>query len=172
MQNCNEYIEKIYRHPKVDELISKIKPVELQDDLRQEMAMVLLNYDCNKLISISNEGNLLPFVLRIIWKMGTLQNGKFYKQFKRNEFEKAIEYTRLQQTGKSIPLNYANEAKKVLDHKLTLNANDAHESIIFTKYVELKSCNKVAEYFGIPHLHVSIVVRKTKKELKSILSKL
>jgi len=172
MNNCNEYIEKIYRNQKVNDLISKIKPVELQDDLRQEMAIVLLNYDCEKLVSIYNEGNLVAFVLKIIWKMGTLQNGEFYKVFKKNNIEKAYEYSRLMNTGKSISLEYANIAKKVLDHKLTMNANDAHESIIFSKYVELKSCNKVAEYFGIPHLHVSIVVRKTKKELKTILNKL
>jgi len=171
MNPCSSIIEKIYLHPKVNELIGNIKPAELQDDLRQEMAMVLLKYDCDKLMKISDEGNLLPFVLRIIWKMGTMTKGEFYKVFKKNDVDKAFEYMKSFE-GKSIPVKHANIAMKVLEHKLTLNANDAHESIIFSKYVELKSCNKVAEYFGIPHLHVSIVVRKTKQELKKLLNKL
>lgn len=171
MNTCTKIIEKIYLHPKINELISNIKPIELQGDLRQEMAMVLLKYDCEKLMKIYNDGNLLPFVLRIIWNMGTLTKGDFYKVFKKNDAEKAFEYMKTFE-GKGIPVQHANVARKILEHKLTLNANDAHESIIFSKYVEMKSCNKVAEYFGIPHLHVSIVVRKTKKELKSILSKL
>jgi hypothetical protein len=171
MNPCAKIIEEIYLHPKVNELIGNIKPVELQDDLRQEMAMVLLKYDCDKLMKIESEGNLLPFVLRIVWNMGTLTKGEFYKVFKKNDADKAFEYIKSFE-GKGIPGHHANIARKILEHKLTLNANDAHESIIFSKYVELKSCNKVAEYFGIPHLHVSIVVRKTKKELKTILNKL
>lgn len=169
MSDCNEYIEQIYLNPKVNTLISKIKPIELQDDLRQEMAMVLLNYDCEKLIQISKEGKLVPFVISIIWKMGTMQKGNFYKVYKKNDYDKAIEY--LQSfTGKEIPMSSAKIASNILEKKLNLNANDAHESMIFTKYVEMRSCSKVANYFGIPHLHVSIVVRKTKKELKTIIN--
>ena len=59
----------------------------------------------------------------------------------------------------------ANHANNKLDEKLRLSANDAHESIIFKKYVELKSCKKVADYFNIPKKHVFLVVKKTKEEL-------
>jgi hypothetical protein len=170
MNPCSSIIEKIYLHPKVNELIGNIRPTELQDDLRQEMALVLLNYDCDKLMKIQDEGNIIPFVLKIVWMMGTHTKGEFYKVFKKSDVDNAFEYMRTFE-GKDIPVQQAKIAKKILEHKLTLNANDAHESIIFSKYVELKSCNKVAKYFGIPHLHVSIVVRKTKKELKTILTK-
>ena len=171
MNPCSSIIEKIYLNPKVNELIGKVKPTELQDDLRQEVALVLLNYDCDKLKRIEAEGNIIPFVLKIVWMMGTHTKGEFYKVFKKDESDKAFEYMRTFE-GKDIPVQHANVARKALEHKLTLNANDAHESIIFSKYVELKSCNKVAKYFGIPHLHVSIVVRKTKQELKTLLNKL
>jgi uncharacterized protein with HEPN domain len=43
---------------------------------------------------------------------------------------------------------------------------DAHESIIFQKYVELRSCVDVAKYFDIPKDHVFAVVKKMRNELK------
>ncbi len=58
---CNKLIEDIYNNPKVTELLSKIEPVDLQDDLRQELALTLLNYDCDKLLKIDKEGNLINF---------------------------------------------------------------------------------------------------------------
>ncbi len=38
---CHEYIEFIYKHPVINDFIDKIQPSHLQDDLKQEMAMVL-----------------------------------------------------------------------------------------------------------------------------------
>ena len=63
-----------------------------------------------------------------------------------------------------------NLAKQILNDKIDKGPNDAHESIIFNKYVELKSSDKVAEYFKIPKCHVYKVIKKTKNELKKALN--
>jgi uncharacterized protein with HEPN domain len=47
---------------------------------------------------------------------------------------------------------------------------EAHESIIFNKYVELRSCVDVAKYFDIPKDHVFAVVKKMKHELKKAIN--
>lgn len=170
MNRCNDIIEHIYTHPRVNTVIRSIKPTELQEELKQELAVVLLTYDCDKLIHLHNEGKLLNFALGIVWKMGTLQNGNFYKTFKKNEVKKAIEYLETFE-GEPIPEEYITEANNILHNKLSINANEAHESIIFSKYVELQSCQKVATYFMIPRLHVFQVVNKVKKEIKKQLQK-
>jgi len=36
--DCREYIEQIYTHPAINNLISKLDPAELREDLKQEMA--------------------------------------------------------------------------------------------------------------------------------------
>lgn len=170
MNNCTEYVEQIYLHPKVNELIAKIEPKELQDDLKQEMAIVLLTYDCNKLTKIFEDNNLVAFASRIVWKMGTLQNGNFYRTYRKKDLNKAYEY--MQSLVQSKPdLSSVKYAKQILNEKLLSNANDAHESMIFSKFVELRSCQKVADYFGIPRLHVHQVVNKTKQELKKEIKK-
>ena len=170
MNECYEYIESIYRNPKINELIKNIKPTELQDDLKQEMAIVLLEYDCDKIKKLFEEGVLLSFACKIVWKMGTLQNGYFYKTYKKKDIEKAVEYLQ-SLIGNKINRDSIIVAKNVLKNKMLIDANEAHESILFEKYVELKSCTKVAEYFGIPPLHAFQVIKKMKKELKDAINK-
>lgn len=170
MHPCYEYIEQIYQDKRINEYISKIKPVELQEDLKQEMAIVLLSYDCEKIKRMYNEGSLIAFTIGTIRKMGTLTKGYFYKTYKRNDINKAIEYLSTLTESPSITAQ-VKAAKILLDKKLTLDANQAHEAIIFEKYIELRSCKKVADFFGIPHLHVFKVVKKTKEELKKEINK-
>ena len=165
MSECNEYIERIYQSPKIKEFIGSIQPEHLQDDLKQEMAVVLLNYDCLKLAKMYHRGELTKFAMGILWKMGRLQKGEFYKVFKANNWDKAQEYLR-RITKDSDSLRMSRIADNILKEKLLLDANEAHESIIFQKYVELGTCKKVAEFFGIPKYHVDKVVGKCRAELK------
>jgi hypothetical protein len=165
LSECNEYIKRIYEDKKVNEFLSRIHPSELQDDLRQEMAVVLLNYDCLKLATMFHSGNLVSFAKGILWNMGRCQKGEFYRVFKARNDDKAKEYLR-RITKDSDSLRMARMANKILEDKLMLDANEAHESIIFSKYVELGSCVKVAEFFGIPKYHVDRVVTKCRQELK------
>jgi hypothetical protein len=162
---CNQYIEEIYTSQRFNDVVRKIDPVELQDDLRQEVAMELLNMDCEIVCKMYEDGRLLNYSIGIIWMMGTKQKGMFYKLYKKKDFEKAYEWM-MSQTGTDVSMDSVKIAKKVLNKKLTIDPNQAHESIIFTKYVELRSCQKVADFFGIPQLHVFQVVKKMKKELK------
>jgi hypothetical protein len=162
---CNQYIEEIYTSQRFNDVVRKIDPVELQDDLRQEVAMALLNMDCEIVCKMYEDGRLLNYSIGIIWMMGTKQKGMFYKLYKKKDFEKAYEWM-MSQTGTDVSMDSVKIAKKVLNKKLTIDPNQAHESIIFTKYVELRSCQKVADFFGIPQLHVFQVVKKMKKELK------
>lgn len=170
MSKCHKYIEEIYLHPAFNKLLSKIEPIELQDDLKQEVALVLLSYDCKKISKLYKKNELLKYTLQIVWNLGVLSKGSFYKVYKKNQVDKAVEYLR-SQLGNEIPVKASAIAKKVLKEKLDKNPNDAHESIIFNKYVELRSCKKVADYFMIPHLHVFNVVKKTKEELKQAINK-
>lgn len=161
----NKIIEEIYLHPKIRELIKNIKPEHLQQDLLQEVALVLLEYPSEKIIELHKQGNLLAYTLKTIWQLGTGTKGSFYKVYKKNNFSKAIDYLRCQ-LGKEIPISASYTASNILSKKLDSNANDAHESMIFQKYVELKNAKKVAEFFNIPHIHAFKVIKKTKLELK------
>lgn len=170
MNNCNEFIEKIYNSDIINNFISKIEPEHLQSDLKQEMAIALLNYDCNKLIELNEQNKLIEFTKGIIWKLGVLPNSNFYKVYRKNFDKKNQEYLKSLQ-GNEINYTSIKIAESVLEKKLNDNPNSSHEAIIFKKYVELRSCIKVAEYFGVPKKHIFDVVSSVKKELKKNINK-
>lgn len=169
MIGCNEIIIELYNDKRINELIGKIKPTELQEDLKQELMVILLEQNCSKLKELKQSNALLHYVIRIITNMAMSNNSPFFYKYKKNDIHKAVEYFRT--LGGEYPIHLADYAKKDLEKKLLSNANEAHESMIFSKYVEIRNCQKVADYFGVPHKHVFDVVKKTKTHLKTLIKK-
>lgn len=163
MNECYEYIEKLFKEKDLNKIISKINPKDLQNDLKQELAIVLLKYDCDKLKSIIFDGKFLGFVNNTLWNLATQSNNVFVRTYRKHDINKAIEYLNSLQ---SKELKGGIVADKHLNKKMQKSAKDAHEAIIFRKYVECRNMKEVAKYFNIPHKHVFIVVRNVKKELK------
>ena len=161
--NCREIISEIYQSKSINELISKIEPKDLQNDLRQEIAIELLQMDCDKIIKMHKANELTYYTIRMIINIGTGKNNNFFKKFKQKD--KINDYLYVQQ-GKEIPKSASSLASNILSEKLNSDPYSAHEAIIFNKFVEFGNLKKVAEYFNIPHLHVFQVVKKTKAELK------
>jgi hypothetical protein len=165
--NCSEIISEIYQSKAVNELISKIEPKDLQNDLKQEIALELLQMDCEKIKRMYHANELTYYTIRMILNIGTGKNNNFFKKFKQKD--KINDYLYIQQ-GKEIPIHLSALASNILSDKLNSDPYSAHEAIIFNKFVELGNLKKVAEYFNIPHLHVFQVVKKTKAELKKALN--
>jgi hypothetical protein len=164
--NCNKYIETIYLDPQVNQLIKSVRPEQLQDDLRQEMALALLSINCEKITEIWASNGLIGFSIKIITNMAFSSTSQFYKKFRKSDLDKALAYLRSQQKLPELNPIFANFASKRLEQKHQEDELQAHEAILFKKYVELRSCKKVSDYFQIPEKHVKDVVRKTRQELK------
>lgn len=175
MSDCKKMVTDIYNHPDVLNLISKIKPESIRDDLRQEMAVSLLEQPCEKVASLFAGNNLLRYAMRICWYMATGKSNDFYYRFKRSDLAKAAEYVYLMQDGPMIPVSVAVQARQILAEKTNAAANNGdvftdHEVRIFNRYIELGSCRAVAKFYGIPVNHTCNVINKIKKELRCILS--
>ena len=168
MGECNEYIEKVYLSPEVEKLIKSIQPTSLQDDLRQEMAIALLSINCEKISQIWASNGLLGFAIKIISNMAFSNTSQFYTKYRKNDYNKAINYLKSQVKLPTLNNNLATIANEELTKKFTLDQNQAHEAILFNYYVDVRSCDKVAKHFGLPEKHVKDVIRKVKKELKTI----
>lgn len=168
--SCHNIIERMYRCEQVNKLIDRLDPPDLRDDLRQEFAMTLFNYDCDRLIELDKEDKLLFFSIRVLLNMATGTNGYFYRTYRKRD-DRAAEYMSHIYSNHKPDIKSAKIARDILDSKLLKDASDAHESIIFDKYIELGSCSKVAEYYDIPHMHTYQVVKKIKRELKEEIKK-
>jgi len=165
MSDCSHQITFIYQHPRVNNLLARIKPESLRDDLKQELALCLLDYPCEKLLMMATDDKLIPFAMRVLWNMATSSTSGFYYKYKKSDLSKAAAYLYTQMPGGSYN---AAEAVKALEGKESGTLYENHEARIFNKYIELESVDKVAEYFGIPFDHVRHVVRSVKAELKKV----
>lgn len=163
---CNEIIERIYKDGIINDTIRKIHPVDLQDDLRQELAFALLKYDCEKLLVIHNSDGLVKFSMAILMNMVKGKNRKFFNQYLRSDVELSENIIDTYEEDAEIPYEVIEKTRLIFEGKQNDNANVSHEYRIFNRYIELRSCNKVAEYYGIPKQHVWNVVKKVRDELK------
>ena len=92
----------------------------------------------------------------------------FYKKFKKDDYDKAIAYLRSQMNLPVLDTKLSKLVNERLVLKYTIDEMEAHEAILFNKYVEMRSCQQVADYYSIPLKHVKDVIRKTKQELKQL----
>lgn len=169
--DCSGIVEHVYTHPDLTGVLSKIRPEAIQQDIRQEMAISLLEQPCEKISKLFQEGNLTRYAIRICWNMA-IGNGKaqhpLSTTYARKQFAQAIQYLYDTRSLPTLDTDLAEQATKQLAGK-NRNVYDAHEARIFWKYVELGSGRKVADYFGIPQSHVRKVLLRVKKELKCTL---
>jgi hypothetical protein len=168
MADCRKMIADIYSHPDILNLISRIKPENVRDDLRQEIAVSLLEQPCEKIASLFAGNNLLRYAIKVCWLMATSKTSPFYYKYRKSELVKAVEYLRLNQPFPVIPESLAGIANGHLKKK-NKDVYDDHEARIFNKYVELGSCRAVARYYKIPVNHTCNIVHKVKIELKCLL---
>ena len=143
MNECYEYIDQLYRNKDLNKLLQNIEPIDLQDDLKQELAIILLKYDCEKLKSIIFEGKFIGFVNNTLWNLATQSNNVFVRTYRKQDINKAIEYLNSLQ---SKELKGGIVADRHLEKKMQKSAKDAHEAIIFRKYVECRNMKEVAKY--------------------------
>ena len=163
---CHKIIERIYTHDQINKLIGKLDPPELREDLKQEFALTLFNTNCDKLKELDQDDRILYYAIRILMTMAMGKSAPFYRKYRMRDDERAIQYLQLTTTSKSSDRS-AKIARQHLDTKLLKDAAQAHESILFEKYVELGTIRKVAEYFGIPNSYAHIVIKRMKQELKT-----
>lgn len=169
LTNCHKYILEIYQSKRVNEILKKIYPEDLRDDLKQELALALFNMDCKKIVNLNLRNELLSYSIKTLWLMATSSTSPFFYKYKKNDLDKAIKYLESLQK-KTLGEREANIAKKILLQKIDKSANDAHEAIIFNKYVEFKSCVEVAKYFNLPKGHVYNVIKNCKEQLKKAIN--
>jgi hypothetical protein len=173
MNNCNDYIEDLYNSPKINNLIAKIEPADLRDDLKQELAVCLLEYPCVKIAHINSKNELPFFAARIILNMAASKTSPFFKKYRKkpDELRNAISYLKANLGLPGINLSFADTAAGALSRKMAGTLNENHEAKLFTTYIEMRSCAKVAAFYGIPTEHVKFVVRKVREELKTTIKK-
>lgn len=157
MNKRESIIQEMYLSTDINDAIGKMNPIDLQDDLRQEVFLVLCEMDETKLFEMYEQGYLKYFIVRTILNMAKSDRSNFYKKFR--------------QVYQEIPVHYEiqkEEYNEDLINKLEKGLGVLHwyEREIFRLYAKDKNLLQVSRETKIPYRSLIKTVRKTKILLK------
>lgn len=90
----NKIIEELFQSKDFKECISKMQPFELQEDLKSEVILILLEHSDEKIIQLYNSGGLKFYAVRIILNLIQSKTSPFYKKYRQPicEFKENLQW--------------------------------------------------------------------------------
>lgn len=157
-----KWIEWIYDND--FEIVFKNIGKSLWEDLRQEVSIILLEYDKDKLSEIENKGkSVFKFwVVRVCCNQ-TSVNGKLNKTYNVlipvEDINKFIK--------NKVQTDFDNSIVKQIE--IRINKLYWYDKEILKLYIELGSVRKVSKQTGIPHTSIFITIKNIQKCIKQSL---
>lgn len=157
--NRNEIISKMYLDKDLNQAIGKMQPVELQDDLKQEIFLVLCEMTEERLLDMWDKGYLKYFLVRTMLNMAKSDRSTFYNQFRRT----FTEYTEIHDT----PDEFHDPTEMDIKLDKSLKILHWYEKEIFRLYSENgQNILKLSRETKIPYRSLFKTIRKVKVLLK------
>lgn len=187
MNDRNSIVKELYCSKEFDDVINKMQPAQIRDDLRSEVALALLELPEKNFINIQN---IKFYAVRIIMNMVTNQNHPFYKKF-RNKFEQLQDWNEINEekdlkinNAKEIEweeLQYADRLKRELSEEKVMlilndweNGNDNsnwYKASLIKIYLKLGDYRSIERKTGISHVAAYNTIKKTIQEIKLKIAK-
>lgn len=153
----NEILLEFWQSEEVNNAFSKMHPIELQEDLKSEVFLILAELPEDKLQALYERNELRFYIVRIMLNLVQNINNKFFKNYRN-----FVEYK-------------VTETTEAEDIDLTIQIQTSIENIHWYKrellrlYTEQFNCNATAlsKYTKIPYMSIIRTLNQTKAELKS-----
>ena len=160
MVTKNEIITNFYNDPDISEAIAKMNPVELQDDLRQEMFLVLCEMDGQRLIDMHKNGFLKYYLVRTMLTMIKSDRSTFHSKFRRVFMEIGSGFE-----DRPIDVDVSNEQ---LHNTIDGAMKKLHwyENGVFQLYSQNRNISELSRQTQIPYRSLSKTISDTRKKIK------
>ena len=153
----NEILIEFWQSEEVNKAFSKMHPIELQDDLKSEVFLILAELPEEKLIGLYDRKELRFYIVRVMLNLLQNANNQFFKLYRN-----FVEYT---------PKEVQEESISDLSQVVRLSVEDLHwyKKELLRLYTEVFDCNAKAlsRDTGIPYMSIIRTLNITKSELKS-----
>jgi len=153
----NEILIEFWQSEEVNKAFSKMHPIELQDDLKSEVFLILAELPEQKLTDLYDKKQLRFYVVRIMLNLVQNSNNQFYKRYRN-----FVEYTFQE---------IAETHQEDITFKVKFAVDDLHwyKKELLRLYTEEFKCNAKAlsRDTGIPYMSIVRTLNITKSELKS-----
>lgn len=166
----NQIIARLYTGKNFCECISKMEPVYLQEDLKQEVITIVCGWDEDKIKNLHERGELEFYVVRVILNQIKSDRSPFYKYYRQRFAE--------------LPRNIIDESiesERVINEALedyTMEQIDRlywYDKEMVKLYLKLGSFRAIEKDTGIPFISCYKNIKKSlavlKKKSEEVMSK-
>lgn len=157
--NRNDIIQKLYLDADISKALGKMQPIELQDDLRQEIFLIICEMPEQKFNDIHEKGYLKFFLVRTMLNMAKSDRSNFYMMF-RKPFEEIHEkYDRKND-------EYCEEIDLIV--KESIKQLYWYEQEVFRLYSQNgRNIKALSRETGIPYRSLFETIKKVRATLKT-----
>lgn len=150
----NGIISELWSSSDLNEALKKMKPVEIQEDLKSELFLIICEIEESKLIDLYDKKQLKFYIVRIMLNLVQSSKNKFFKNYR--NFEKYNETEKPDETEQPIEVMEFIEGlywyQKEILKLYTFDFN--------------KNAKELSRQTGIPYMSLIRTLNQTKKELK------
>ena len=157
----NKIIEEYWLNEEVNQAFAKMQPEELQEDLKSEVFMVLLEMDEEKLIGLYERKEIRFYIVRTMLNMIKSDRSQFWKKY-RNYTEYEDNNTAEVEQNSVIDVMENGIEKLHWYQKQILN--------LYT-FEFNKNAKELSRKTGIPYMSIIRTLKQTKNELKKHIRK-
>jgi hypothetical protein len=159
----NEIIAEFWQSKSVNEAFEKMKPVELQADLKAEVFLILCEMEEEKLIGLYERNELKYYMVRIMLNMIKSDRSSFFKNYRN--------YVELLENDVEVVEADPSETYE----KIELHLQNLHwyNRELFKLYALdfKKNAKELSRKTGIPYMSIVRSINKTKAEIKKNIKK-
>lgn len=155
----NGIISELWSSFDLNEALKKMKPVEIQEDLKSELFLIICEIEESKLIDLYDKKQLKFYIVRIMLNLVQSSKNKFFKNYR--NFEEYNETEKPDETEQPIEVMEFIEGlywyQKEILKLYTFDFN--------------KNAKELSRQTGIPYMSLIRTLNQTKKELKKKIRK-
>jgi len=150
----NAIISELWSSDDLNEALKKMKPVEIQEDLKSELFLIICEIEESKLIDLYEKKQLKFYIVRIMLNLVQSSKNKFFKNYRNfeeyNETEKPDEQDEPIEVMEFIEGLYWYQKEILKLYTFDFN----------------KNAKELSRQTGIPYMSLIRTLNQTKKELK------
>lgn len=171
--NRNEILVNLYFNNKINQALNKLNPVELRDDAKQELFLILAKMPDDKFMSIHNSKNSSNESGLIWWSIRTLCN---MLKSDRSTFAR-IYRTHLTEYKEAHDPVFEIEDRCINEDEMSETLNNEllslhwYERTALEESIKVGSVLKLSRETGIPYRSLFTTIRTTKKKLRDSITK-
>lgn len=164
MNKANQLLTEIYQSDEIKEVISKLRPAHLQEDILQHTFLELFQKPPEFIVELSGRGKLKAYIVKILYNTATYSRTTFAKQ-----------------QGKETPTDFCHDSTYEVirvsdDEKMAEQTNmeiacavsEIHwyKARLLEMYTERGTYKAVHEATGIPVSSIFKTITQARKEIK------